>query len=99
MDLITPIRDQLEENMHFHCMTFCLIGTPLETPRYYNKGGVDFENNKLTIQSTQRSSLYFTVDIPEGTAAFYCEPDVFWQQFKEFRTQFLLDHYPTIDPY
>jgi hypothetical protein len=40
-DYITPIKDQLDKNMHTHCFWFTKIGSQSETPRYYNYGDYD----------------------------------------------------------
>ena len=97
MDYIEPIKKQLDSNMHDHCIMFMLIGTPAESPRWMNFGGFDNETKVLTIQSTQRSGIGF--DIETDFEPFDIEVDVFWAQFKEYRTEFLLTNYPTINPY
>lgn len=58
IDYITPIKNQLNEKMHEVCKTFMLIGTPRETPRYYNFGGFDEDTNTLKIKSTQNNNLF-----------------------------------------
>lgn len=95
MDYITPIKSELDKNMHIHCGVFCTIGTPNETPRYYNFGGFDIETKVLTIASSQSSRLFFRVQ----TAFDYVDCTEFWQQFKEYRTKFLQENYPTISIY
>jgi hypothetical protein len=72
-----------------------LIGTPQESPRWINFGGFDIDTKVLTIQSTQRRGIFFNVE----TEFDFIECDVFWPQFKQYRTEFLLDNYPTINPY
>tara|TARA_R100000789_G_C2988713_1_gene145503 strand:+ start:488 stop:826 length:339 start_codon:yes stop_codon:yes gene_type:complete len=96
---IEPIKTQLDKKMHMICRTFMLIGTPRETPRYYNFK--DFESltdgGLLKIGSAQNNKLYFEI----RTAVSY--PDInineFWKQFKEYRTEFLFKNYPTIEQY
>lgn len=92
MDYIAPIKKQLDKEMHKVCTLFCLIGTPAETPRYFNFGKFEEDSKILTIVSTQRSSLGFWVKTPFN----FIEVDKFWQQFKEYRTEFLKENYPTI---
>lgn len=96
MDYITPIKSQLDENLHNQCVMFMLIGMPRESPRWMNFGGFDNETKVLTISSTQTSNIFFNV---ETEFDFHIEVHEFWAQFKEYRTQFLLDNYPTINPY
>lgn len=103
-DYITPIKDQLDENMHLHCSVFTTIGSQIETPRYYNYGGYDEETKQIKIQSTQTDKLFFLVDISEQSKEyiddFIYEIDIvddFWAQFKEYRTNFLKENYPTIN--
>ena len=100
-DYITPIKKELNEKMHEICNMFMLIGTPRETPRYFNFGGFDDDTKTLKIKSTQNDNLFFTIDCKDlkyNSRAFFPCND-FWQQFKEYRTQFLLENYPTINAY
>jgi Rad3-related DNA helicase len=105
MDYITPIKEQLNERMHEVCNIFMLIGTPLETPRYYNYAGrlgddddnIPRENTTIRIGSTQNRRLFFLVETPFDY--FEIQTDEFWEQFKKYRTEFLTANYPTINPY
>ena len=90
---ITPIKNQLDNQMNQVCNMFMLIGSPSETPRYYNYGSL--EDGILKIESTQKNNLYFTIK----TDFDFIDVDIFWQQFKEYRTKFLFDNYPTIEQY
>ena len=92
MDYINPIRETLEQSMHELCNAFMLIGFPHETPRYFNFKSFDNETGKLQVGSTQSSKLFFEVDTPFK----YVYVNDFWEQFKEFRTSFLKQNYPTI---
>lgn len=92
MEYIAPIREQLDSNMHDHCVMFMLIGTPAESPRWMNFGGFDNDTRVLTIQSTQRSGIFFNIE----TDFDFVEVHEFWEQFKKYRTEFLLTNYPTI---
>lgn len=101
-DYITPIKDQLEAGFHEHCRMFMLIGRPHETPIFFNIGDKDYDNKRFKIQSTQNTGLFFWVDAPDDD---YFETIVYsdlmevWAQIKAWRTQFLIDNYPKIDPY
>jgi hypothetical protein len=95
MDYIKPIKNQLDEQMHNQCVAFMLIGTQRETPRYMNFGGFDNDTKVLTIQSTQTSKIFFDIE----TDFDFIEVDKFWAQFKDYRTEFLIENYPTINPY
>ena len=101
IDYITPIKKELNEKMHEICNMFMLKGTPRETPRYYNFGGFDKEKNTLKIKSTQNSNLFFTIDCKnlDYNLLRFSPCNEFWQQFKEYRTKFLLNNYPTINAY
>ena len=88
---IKPIEKKLNEKMHKICSIFCVIGTNFETPRYYNFG--EYENGRLRIQSTQNKNLFFDIK----TDFKFINVADFWQQFKEYRTKFLLENYPTIN--
>lgn len=93
MDYITPIKKELDKEMHNACALFCTVGTPFETPRYYNFGKFDREAKVLTIASTQNSELGFWLVTPFR----FVDVDEFWQQFKDYRTNFLKENYPTIE--
>jgi hypothetical protein len=93
IDYIIPIKKQIDEKMHETCNMFMLMGMPHETPRYYNYSSL--ENNILTIGSTQKIALNFKIK----TDFKFIEVNEFWQQFKEYRTKFLLNNYPTINAY
>lgn len=94
MDYITPIKDKLDFWMHKNCLTFMSIGTPKETPRYFNFKGFDMETKELSIGSTQ-TNIGFTIP----TEFRFVDSREFWQQFKEYRTSFLVKNYPTIEVY
>ena len=99
-DYITPIKNQLNEKMHEVCNMFMLIGTPRATPRDLNlKDYEEIENNSFIIEimSTVVYELGFRVSTPEYYP--FIDFDEFWQQFKDYRTQFLLNNYPTINAY
>jgi hypothetical protein len=102
-DYITPIKDQLDKNMHTHCFWFTKIGSQSETPRFYNYGDYDAETKQIKIRSTQTDNLFFLVDIGNQSKEYIDDfmygmdtVDDFWIQFKEYRTNFLKENYPTI---
>lgn len=95
IDYIAPIKDKLDEQMHKQCEAFIAIGIPRYTPRYMNFEEFDYDTRVLTIQSTQTSLVYFNIQ----TDFDIIEVDKFWAQFKQYRTEFLLTNYPTINPY
>ena len=96
---ITPIQNQLDEAMHLHCIDFLENGTSeYTTPRYYNVKNYDYKSKVITIQSTQTSRLFFKLDASILEIGYFDASD-FWTQFKEYRTAFLLDNYPTISVY
>tara|TARA_R100000808_G_C2149871_1_gene158426 strand:+ start:919 stop:1290 length:372 start_codon:yes stop_codon:yes gene_type:complete len=117
IDYITPIKEKLEEELHIACNNFILIGSPRETPRYYNmsnrtheqlNGGIfNIGKNKnvnkqyyLYIESTLKSELGFKIKItPDYYKLLWKTDGDFWEQFKKFRTEFLIKHYPAINPY
>ena len=113
-DYITPIKEQIDENLHEHCLIFQTIGTPNETPRYYNIFNFCEKTKILTIASTQfrwindePEGCFFKIDC-SGIEAYEnvknkYQSDIrmkkeFWDQFKTYRTEFLKQHYPKINP-
>jgi len=114
IDYITPIKKELETELHQVCKTFVLIGSPHETPRYYNIDNktldqldcsiFDIHKSKkdyyLYIGSTQTNKLFFKIKVTNDYYKNLWRTDgEFWKQFKQFRTEFLIKNYPTIDPY
>lgn len=95
-DYITPIKDKLDEEMHNICILFCTIGTPSESPRWFNFGGKAMDSNKIKIASTQRN-IYFWIEVPYDID--YIDVEDFWLQFKQYRTNFLQTHYKTISTF
>lgn len=91
MDYIEPIKEKLDFWMHKNCREFMVIGFPSESPRWFNFGGFNQDTKELTIISTQ-SKLGFKIP----TDFDWVEVNEFWRQFKEYRTNFLVDNYPTI---
>ena len=100
MDYITPIKNQLDEKMNEVCLLYMTIGTPRETPRYYNFRDFDIDTKTLTIGSTQKQSLFFTIDMSHTDIIIdFMNMNDFWQQFKEYRTNFLTSNFETINAY
>jgi len=100
MDYITPIKKELNENLHRISQEFMLIGMRRETPRYYNlKDYQKRVNNRYLIQifSTQNRELGFEILTPIDYP--FIEFNEFWEQFKEYRTEFLFKNYPQIEQY
>lgn len=95
MTYIEQIKKQLDSNMHDKCLTFMLVGTSSKSPRWMNFGDFDEDTKVLTIQSTQRGEISFDIK----TDFDYVDVSKFWEQFKKYRTDFLLTNYPTINPY
>ena len=103
---IKPIKKQLETKLHKECQKFLKWNYTDKslTPRYYNIKHI--KNNTLRIGSTQDRNFYFEIDltnVKEYNVLRHKNNNIvysvekFWEQFKEFRTQFLKEHYPQID--
>lgn len=96
-DYITPIKEQLDRHMTTHCAMFVTVGNGgSESPRWYNYKEFDIDTRQLTIGSTQRRSLFFTIDCT-GLNIKRIDVAEFWPQFKEYRTEFLKTNFKTID--
>ena len=98
INYLAPIKEQLDEKMNEYCFLYMTIGTTSETPRYFNFRHFDRDTKTLTIGSTQKQSLFFTIDLSNTNINFIFIDD-FWQQFKEYRTNFLQSNFETINPY
>tara|TARA_Y100001947_G_C10180875_1_gene236486 strand:- start:36 stop:353 length:318 start_codon:yes stop_codon:yes gene_type:complete len=102
-DFITPIREELEYEMHEYCSNFlkehseCFPSCLWLSPRYFNFGDFDYESKILRIQSTQYDSPNMGFDIQTGFDEIMSED--FWPQFKRWRTRFLEKYYPRIRTY
>lgn len=70
------------------------IGFPQESPRWFNYGGFNQDIKELTIKSTQ-THLGFKIPTDFNRV----EVREFWKQFREYRTNFLIDNYPSIEAY
>lgn len=94
IDKFTPV-------LKLWCNTFKLIGTPAETPRY-SQIMVNREEDVI-LQSTQKNLFYIPQLTKEEkeiiTNAYLEDPDGLWQQWKQFRTQYLTENHKTISPY
>ena len=111
INYITPIIKELEEAMHVSCKRY-IKHTHVEThhtgpiytgysPRWYNLNDFDNESKKLRIQSTQ---WHDPVKNPHQgfniqTEFDWIDWDDFWIQFRNWRTNFLENNYPTIKSY
>ena len=99
MDYIKPIKKELEKNLHQFCQVYMLMGNGgSESPKYLNIFEYDAFKNTLIIASTQKQSLNFTIHL-NNKLDDYVNFNDFWTQFKQFRTNFLIQNYPTIEPY
>jgi hypothetical protein len=94
-DYITPHKKEFEDNLHIFCKRFMTFDAT-ERERLYRR------------QSPRWFNLHhrtFDLDRDENEAIFYLSrilndfDDEFWQQFKKFRTEFLIINYPNINPY
>lgn len=100
MNYIEPIKIQLEEKLNEHCNMFKIIGTPNDTPRYYNFKNYNSETNILKVGSTQNNGLFFEIDCTKFKNEYQyilLDMAIFWEQFKKFRTDFLNKNHPTIN--
>lgn len=98
MNYITPIKTALDIEMRSHCDAYLIYKRLYTSPRFYNFGDFDYDTRILTIQSTQNRDLFFKIDCKHLDVGFF-DGSEFWQQFKEYRTNFLLDNYLEIDRY
>ena len=99
-NFIKKYQSKFEQNLFQHCNMFVTVGTQIETPRYYNFGEVYEKGNKyyLRIESTQTNRLFFDVEITKDEFHdLLFDTQNFWNDFKEFRNNFLSTNYPTID--
>jgi len=94
MNYIAPIKSQLEKELNIIANIYKVIGTPLETPRYFNFRNFNEDTKVLIIGSTQ-NSLAFEIQ----TNFKWVDVNDFWAQFKEFRTDYLKENHPTIETF
>jgi len=100
INYIKPIKTELEKELHKASILYMTIGSnSAESPRYLNFGDYDKETETLTIRSTQRIGISFTIPVKYEKYIFGDSLYEFWGQFKKFRTKFLQENYPTIEIY
>lgn len=93
IDYITPIKKLLEIGLHSVSRSYSEGKKPLSnSPRWFNFGGFDSDTKELTLQSTLNSRIFFKIN----TGFDFIEVDEFWVQFRNFRTEFLEQHYTNI---
>lgn len=103
--IIDTYRDQLETEMHRQCAVFCTMGTSVESPRWINVEKVfkdEYGCTYLKFKSTQVSRIFFHIEISEAhynALSRMLLVDFLWDDFKQFRTNFLRENYPTIEQY
>lgn len=104
-NFIEKHKEILEKKLHEQCKLFNpkdRLG--LKSPRWMNfrevKEGYKPGTYILVIGSTQLSRITFEIPI-EWNEYLDLTTDVepFWKSFRNFRTQFLKDNYPAINPY
>jgi hypothetical protein len=81
--------------------TFKLIGTPAESPRYAQIF-VDFSAEELSLKSTVSEIAYKIEGLTREELSTLLNLHVngaLWEQWKEFRTAYLLKQHNTINPY
>ena len=121
-DYIKPIKEQIDKNLHEHCVRFInnypdritLSRRLHDTPRWYNIHNFCEDTKTLTIASTQcyfikmleepdpnKTNQFFKIDCTDMQEFqdfdFSFDSSDFWEQFKNYRTKFLTQHYPNID--
>lgn len=110
MNYIETIKKDLDKEMQFYCIQFLkrkkdgsktwidengifkFNNIELLTPRYLNYGEFDSKSQILTIASTQNININFKIKVDFN----FVEVEIFWPQFKEYRTQYLIKNYPEI---
>ena len=99
MEILEKYKEQILEKFEQHCQVFKLIGSPEESPSYYNIGRFDKENYTQRFESTQNSKLFFDIEIEGGDYRdfYHMDTNEAWQWFKQVRTNYLIDNHPTID--
>ena len=112
-DYITPYKKEFEDNLHIFCKRFMTFDATererlyrRQSPRWFNLHHRTFDMdrlicNNLYIGSTLTNGMYFNIITNEDYFNRILNDfnDEFWQQFKKFRTEFLIINYPNINPY
>lgn len=80
------------------CITYKLIGSQDETPRYSQLLPLDGEN--YVLKSTQKR-LFYELDLSEAENFLLINTDTktLWAWWKDQRTKYLLENHPTISIY
>lgn len=95
METWNKIKSKALERLEQWCVTYKLIGSPDETPRYSQlmRSGETF-----VLKSTQKE-LYYELDLTEAENRFLmgADPRKLWELWKETRTEYLSKNHPTIN--
>tara|TARA_B110000503_G_scaffold137614_1_gene222155 strand:+ start:2104 stop:5778 length:3675 start_codon:yes stop_codon:yes gene_type:complete len=105
-----PLLNKIQATLNEWCRMYVVIGSnnpyAQETPRY-SQIGYDHDTKKWKLYSTQKNLYYFIENLTNEEENFlmtmhyrYREGNnKLWNQYKEIRTEFLLEYFPTIDIY
>ena len=112
-DYIKPYKKEFEDNLHIFCKQFMEYDSTerelyrRRSPRWFNLHHRTFDLDRVEneptfyIGSTLTNGMYFDIKTNEDYLSRILNDfdDEFWQQFKKFRTEFLIKNYPNINPY
>jgi hypothetical protein len=83
------------------CQTFVVIGSPSDTPRY-SQILLDSDEDKYKLQSTISSGNTIDLDLTEDEFNILRKAhnrNILWNTWKQMRTEFLEEYFPTIKSY
>jgi hypothetical protein len=107
MKPLETAENKLLDQLDIWCITFMIMGTQSETPRYSQIMPLDSfsssydDDFKLILKSTVaviRYDVNFTDEENKALIEMYRESKL-WDWWKSIRTQYLVDNYPTIKHY
>ena len=94
---LDSIKAKALKALELWAMTFKLIGSPEETPRFsqlMRRGDV------YVLKSTQKDLFYdLGLTEEENNLLLYADTRKLWDWWKQIRTEYLLENHKTINPY
>jgi hypothetical protein len=95
-------KQKLLDALEHWCISYKLIGSKGETPRYSQVlNDLDEYDGKLFYLKSTVSRIRYSLNLTKEESIALLQMDTYkrWAWWKEIRTKHLIDNHPTINPY
>ena len=99
MSVEERIKSKLIEKLDMWCVTYMMVGTSYETPRY-SQVLANEDYTSWSLKSTI-SSVYYNIEWEVDELAWFRSKQIeqsLWNWWRNTRTSYLKTNYPTINP-